>query len=737
MAPQVLGMIPILCLVGFLFGSHADASEKKIELDVRFVGGQVADNFAVVVSRLGQAGLIPNEVQLSLGGMSPSEQLFSGKPIPGNAVTNELLRYLCDLNSHAHVCIQRSDGKIEWHNQATTRSVVLHQQCPSSLLLLDELCLPTLKIQSYPASVKIDFNGKMEDLKSKLVTLGSCKTLDAQCINLNINFMTRLNPGLEMASTKKGEIIGLLRFPINAYRLSLIAADDSVEKSIRSTVDQIVTEREKAGLFDQRNPNIYITAASAEFTHQAETTSQATPLPPQDNLLKAMGWITPEQRNNLAAFPPVTVGVWDTAVDTEHCDFLLPPPGSQNRVVVKYEPVPMLGPPQQIARTNCGTIRDATIDDHGTHVAGLIVSSGSSGVGLGVNPKARLWVYQMDPKKLVDDGDPIERAFRDGLAPRIINISMTSLELSYLSQLQVLLMGVSQAGSTQQRGGWQDDALFIAAAGNSGAHHDSLAGCDVYPACWSSDPLGHAIISVVALNRGGDELMTCTTKTPDGGTVTVQTNYGLAFDVAAIGFGVSSLVGDFIGDTCGTSEAAPYVTGLASLIYSEAVRKSPQLSTIRERIFMTADMLDSLESKVRYGKINFSRALNYQNDVVVVAVNPCNAPGPCTSEISGSVAKRTRSIHVEEAWENGNRLQPTDISLDQIKRIVLEKSHQNRFRVLFQEGSMLRHLRDVAFAPGTGLDFSDNSRAGQQSQQITMATIVDLTFCSISCNIAR
>jgi hypothetical protein len=226
--------------------------------------------------------------------------------------------------------------------------------------------------------------------------------------------------------------------------------------------------------------------------------------------------------------------------------------------------------------------------------------------------------------------------------------------------------------------------LFVAAGGNGGNFWNDPAECKVWPACLTNyrSPSSDRILSVVALDGMGKDLVQCPFTQSDGTTaLRLGTNYGEDFEVAAVGVGLSSVVGNAFGRMCGTSVAAPYVSALASLIYSKAGEIDPGPQAVKERILATADMTDLLRGKVKFGRINFANALAYNRDLFVTATVQCMLGPSCPIEIAN---RRTTTLKVASAIEGNVELTDIVLPLSEIRRIS-RASNDGRFRIIRHE----------------------------------------------------
>ncbi len=207
---------------------------------------------------------------------------------------------------------------------------------------------------------------------------------------------------------------------------------------------------------------------------------------------------------------------------------------------------------------------------HGTHVAGIIAADGNNGVGIaGLAWSASIMSLKMlsaDSGGLVSDEiAAIDYAIENGA--QIINASFGGPSFS-----QSEYNAIKRA---QDAG-----LLFVAAAGNGGLDNDSTP---VYPASHDLDN----IISVAATDRS-DNLLSLS-------------NYGQhSVDVAAPGLSIySTSVGNTYRYGTGTSMAAPHVSGLAALIWSENFDLT--CSQVKDYILNGVDVKETLVGVISTG----------------------------------------------------------------------------------------------------------------------------------------
>jgi subtilisin family serine protease len=219
-------------------------------------------------------------------------------------------------------------------------------------------------------------------------------------------------------------------------------------------------------------------------------------------------------------------------------------------------------------------------DSHGTHVSGTIGARGNNDKGItGVCWAMSLMTLKAFPSSgegstldIIDAGQ-----YAINMGARILNASFGGDEYSQ-SEYEAI-QSANESG-----------VLIVAAAGNDGGNNDSTP---VYPASYDVAN----IISVAASDR-------------DDGLASFS-NYGVvSVDVAAPGKSIySTKLGDTYQLLQGTSMAAPHVSGLAALIWSN----NPFLThlLVKEIILDTVDPLDSMDGKVLTGgRINALNALS-------------------------------------------------------------------------------------------------------------------------------
>lgn len=219
---------------------------------------------------------------------------------------------------------------------------------------------------------------------------------------------------------------------------------------------------------------------------------------------------------------------------------------------------------------------------HGTHCAGIIGAEGGNNVGItGVN-----WKVRIMPLKFMNAGgfgttkDAIEAINyvidrkKAGVNVRIISASWGGTQRS-----RALQEVIQKA--------YENDILFVAAAGNSSVNNDRSPH---YPSSYPN------VLSVAALDRH-DQLAKFS-------------NYGLkGVAIAAPGVDIlSTWLGNAYEEKSGTSMATPVVAGVAALVVAENPRIS--VEQLKKRVLASTDPIVALKGKVATGgRVNAAKAL--------------------------------------------------------------------------------------------------------------------------------
>jgi len=221
---------------------------------------------------------------------------------------------------------------------------------------------------------------------------------------------------------------------------------------------------------------------------------------------------------------------------------------------------------------------------HGTHCAGIIGAEGENDIGIaGVN-----WKVRIMPLKFMNAGgygttkDAIEAINyvidrkKAGVNVRIISASWGGTQKSRALEAVI-------------RKAYENDILFVAAAGNASVDNDRNPH---YPSSYNVPN----VISVAALDRN-DQLA-------------AFSNYGVkSVAIAAPGVDIlSTWLGNGYEEKSGTSMATPVVSGVAALILAEHPRMS--VDDVRKRLLASTDPIVALKDKVTSGgRINAAKAI--------------------------------------------------------------------------------------------------------------------------------
>ncbi len=252
---------------------------------------------------------------------------------------------------------------------------------------------------------------------------------------------------------------------------------------------------------------------------------------------------------------------------------------------------------------------------HGTHVAGTIAGSGNNGIGVaGVNWTARI----MPVKFLNDSGSGLTSAAIEALNYAVANGARVSNHSWGGGAFSQALYDAIEAARDQGH-------LVVAAAGNGGSdfYGDNTDLAPFYPASYDLDN----IIAVAAVNSADAK--------------PTFSNFGASsVDLGAPGVGIlSTYPGDRYAYADGTSMAAPHVSGVAALVWSQQPDwdQPGDYLKVRDQILLNVRPIAALAGKtVTGGGVDADGAVNH-------AVYPLETP-------SGPVATPVSTTSVSLSW---------------------------------------------------------------------------------------
>lgn len=261
-----------------------------------------------------------------------------------------------------------------------------------------------------------------------------------------------------------------------------------------------------------------------------------------------------------------------------------------------------------------------TGDPHGTHVAGTIAAKGSNTIGVvGVAPNVRLMAVQIfgpsgngDDATILAGMQYILKMRQRGVNVRVVNASLggpSACNAAYLEMLRAF----NSVGIT-----------FVASAGNGGSDGRGDNN-DSDPE--SNSPANCAVENVIAVAN--------ITKTGD---LASSSNFGpRTVHVAAPGTDIlSTWRNGLYRSISGTSMAAPHVSGVAALLYSQNGARAPR--EVRQLLIDSVHPLPALNGKiVAPGVVDAYKALQ------LGAAAPTPTPTPNTTPTSPGSPPRTPS----------------------------------------------------------------------------------------------
>jgi hypothetical protein len=308
--------------------------------------------------------------------------------------------------------------------------------------------------------------------------------------------------------------------------------------------------------------------------------------------------------------PSIVVAVLDTGIDRTHSDL-------DGAVLSGFDFVNLDA--------------DATDDHgHGTAVAGIVAARGNNALGL----TGACWSCALLPVKVLGaDGTGTTAAIAAGVvwaADR--GASVINLSLGSPGTTDVLSASVQYAT--------RKNVVVVAAAGNSGST------TPFYPAAESS------VVGVAATNQD-DRLYS-------------WSNHGAWVRVAAPGCNVAPWPADAYIELCGTSAAAPLVSGLAALLRAA----NPQ-ATVQQTVDALEKAVVPVPGELRHGRVSAGQAI-----MQLTPATPPRAAVRVTSRFSGRLTPRTRRALYERRVGPGRIV--ARLTFDKGRRLSLWLASPNR-----------------------------------------------------------
>ena len=400
-----------------------------------------------------------------------------------------------------------------------------------------------------------------------------------------------------------------------------------------------------------------------------------------------------------------SIMIFDSWVDENHCDL------KKDNLTINN-----LTKREVVAQENCGEAdANASPKHHGTHVTSILAADlNSQGMG-GVSPKSRIVTHEVIESALNDEDN---ETHRNHIAHIILEnflqfdepISTYNFSLGYTN------IGGDNDDIELAINALQNRAIFVAAAGNERKNFSS-GECSVLPACFHNFD---NIITVVGLNRDDDN--------PDLWRLGDKgSNFSKNFHIGAIAENVlGATESNKVGVLSGTSQAAPQVSGAASMVWSSFRNSLPGIDIlpidIKSRLIYSSDLFPSLNQKLVGGRLNIQRAID--GNVSQIALKDQGAP------VKGLIIdsfSRLADGDVPQEWiffedTRGNQ---EKILIRNLKRLIFNPSNL-RFTVFHTKtGESKLHKRTNLKLLSSSLHFTVDTGVG--NREVGVVEILDYT----------
>jgi subtilisin family serine protease len=707
--------------------ADVSASEGKF-LTIRLFGVLAPEHYGYILSALYAKGKLELKKHVLLVSQTIEKVVQEERLTPRGVTAVPTEEFLCQINPH--ICV-KAHGKNRWSNTAATKNYVPSSdlKCPDKSLPKFILCLPNVRMEPYSVLYNINFDARHDSLRGLVVNrFDGCENWDDKCRALiktmNVQLSDVFTSGPELLPAK---FSGELHLPGKAYRLVIKYNDEADRLAIEEAVNGIIESRAKELRIPKDRVSIQVTypAGAPRGLAMPHGLPRMTGEPPVHDILWRPEFVKSTYKNL------VDVGIWDLGADTEHCLLkgVVHVTRPRNVRISTSTLPPDKAPHCGDARTN--GYEQSLPFDHGTGVAGIIAAhSSDSGAVTGMIPGVKIWAWQVVSTVQFEGGAPgiINAAAEYSLSPRVINVSQSyPTEPGRRSNLENLLFGEGDNNGLDQI------FLIVTAAGDvlegsKRVGHKMEAGgteCTIYPACWSNaKDEANGLLSVVALNAAEDGLL----KDDQG---TILSNYGSAFDVAALGVAKTTFHGGWVGTMVGSSVAAPHVAGLAGVMFAKGRELGLQLTVqdVKQRILFTSDMTPELKSVSRYGRINPWKALSFEDDWIIADAWTCPT-APCWTKVKvDRRAARTVQVSFKDGMTELNTPKAeAKISFNNIRSIKAEG--EGRYTVIYYDSDerRLKRLTEALIDVGTDKPFVNKDGGNTPFPKQGLREYVSCTF---------